>query len=119
MSNETATTRGLVLATLVIALGACAAQTRYAGIPVSELSDEQLVEELISAAEGLGIELNKAMHLMAVRPEPAYVLTSDSTTFAGTIGATYKAYSMPVGYGIQTFGRAIHRSGRSAIGQRT
>ena len=89
---------------LAFVLGACAAQTQFAGFSPQQLSDDQLIQEIESAAAGLGMTINKTAYLMAVRPEPAYVLTSSTTAFAGTLNATYNAYSMPVGYGRQTSG---------------
>lgn len=89
----------------IVALAGCAAQTRYKGIPVAQLTDEQLVEEIASAAEGLGVTIQRTNYLMAVRPEPAYVLTSASTAFSGTVNATYSQYSMPAGYGVATRGQ--------------
>lgn len=106
MNTQALNARLIIIAGLIISLVACAAQTRYADVPVSSLSDEQLIEELMSAAEGLGIELNRTTYLMAVRPDPAYVLTSSSTFFSGISGASYTAYSMPMGYGLQTTGTA-------------
>lgn len=52
------------------------------------------------------MEFNRTMFLMAVRPEPAYVLTSSTTSFSGSVNATVNAYSMPVGYGVATYGQA-------------
>jgi len=36
----------------------------------------------LSADKGYGIQLNRGMYLMAVRPEPAYMLTSRPPTQA-------------------------------------
>jgi hypothetical protein len=88
----------------VISLTSCVVPTTYSGVPVAELSDEQLVQELESALKGFGIETNRAMYLMAIRPEPAYVLTSSTTTFQGSMNGRYNAYSMPTGYGVTTSG---------------
>lgn len=93
----------LLLSVTLLGFG-CTAQTRYAGTPVADLTDVQLVEELVSSLEGLGIEVDRTSYLMAIRPEPAYVLTSSTTTFAGTINATYSGYAMPVGYGTHLSG---------------
>lgn len=95
--------RVLVLTGLFV-LAACAAKTRYSGTPVGELSDIQLVEEFESVLSGLGVEMDRTMYLMAIRPEPAYVLTSSTTTFSGSVRANYNSYSMPVGYGSSTYG---------------
>lgn len=60
-------------AVLSIALySSCAANTTYRGLPVSSLTDDQLLAELQSAATGFGIQFDRTMYLMAVRPEPAY-----------------------------------------------
>jgi hypothetical protein len=82
----------------------CAAKTIYSGTPATELTDEQLVEELHSTLQGLGVAVNRTQYLMAVRPEPAYVLTSSTTSFSGILNANYNSYSMPVGYGVSTSG---------------
>ena len=70
--------KSMAVTPLVLLLAACAAATTYQGIAATDLSDEQLVEELQSAAAGFGIELDRSMYLMAVRPDPAYVLTSST-----------------------------------------
>lgn len=98
--------RALPSAALALSLVGCAAKTAYQGIPVARLTDGQLVEELESAAQGLGIELDRTSYLMAVRPEPAYVLTSSTSTFRGSVNATYNAYVMPAGYGASVYGTA-------------
>jgi hypothetical protein len=82
---------------------------------VAELSDEQLVEELHSAVAGLGVELDRTMYLMALRPDPAYVLTSSTTTYRGSVSATYNAYVMPTGYGAYVSGRASGTVRGSAV----
>src|SRR5215510_15534686 len=92
----------LLTVALVASLAGCAAQTPYREIPVASLSDEQLVNELVSAVQGLGVAINYTQYLMTVRPEPAYVLTSSTTTFTGSLNAQYNAYTMPVGYGVST-----------------
>lgn len=91
-------------AAILTASGCARATTLYTGVPAAQLTDEQLVEEIVSAAEGLGMSVDRTMYLIAARPEPAYVLTSSTSTFAGTMNATYNAYSMPVGYGVSTHG---------------
>lgn len=95
-------------------LGACAAQTLYKDVPVGQLSDNQLVQELQSAAAGLGIELDRTTYLMAIRPEPAYVLTSSTTMYTGSASATYNAYVMPTGYGAYVSGTAAGSASGSA-----
>src|SRR5439155_5311152 len=84
---------------------------------VTALSDEELVAELLSAAKGYGIQLNRGMYLMAVRPEPAYVLTSSTTTFTGSVNATYNAYAMPVGYGVALSGSSSGTVSGTAVTQ--
>lgn len=106
MERRVTLARSLLLAVSTVSLAACAANTAYRGVPVTSLTDEQLVEELQSAARGFGIELNRTMYLMAVRPEPAYVLTSSATTFTGSANASYNAYVMPTGYGTSVYGRS-------------
>jgi hypothetical protein len=99
----------LRVATLGVLLAAgvsCAANTMYRGIPVATLTDEQLVQELQSAAEGYGVALNRSMYLMAIRPEPAYVLTSSTTNLVASANANYNAYVMPNGYGATVTGSA-------------
>jgi hypothetical protein len=95
--------RILLTVALVTSFAGCAAQTIYRGTPAANLSDEQLVEELVSAVQGLGVAINRTQYLMAVRPEPAYVLTSSTTTFSGALNARYNAYTMPIGYGASTY----------------
>lgn len=82
-----------------LALGGCGASTQYAGIAPEQLSDNQLIEELQSAVQGYGIAMDRTAYLIAIRPGPAYVLTSSSSAFAGSINASYNAYTMPSGYG--------------------
>lgn len=94
----------LGLGLLVSSLSSCAAHTMYRGIPVASLTDEQLVNELESAVRGFGLELDRTLYLTAVRPEPAYVLTSSETSFVGSGSATYNAYVMPMGYGTRVTG---------------
>lgn len=96
--------RILLTVALVTSFAGCAGQTIYRGTPAASLSDEQLVEELVSAVQGLGVAINRTQYLMAVRPEPAYVLTSSTTTFSGALNARYNAYTMPIGYGASTYG---------------
>ncbi len=97
-----------ILLTVIAVLGieGCAAHTPYRETPVVSLSDEQLIQELASAVQGMGIAINRAQYLMAVHPEPAYVLTSSTTTFSGTMHAQYSTYTMPIGYGTTTYGTA-------------
>lgn len=83
---------------------ACAANTKYTGVAVETLNDEQIAEELTSAVKGLGMAADRTTYLMAMRPEPAYVMTSSSSTFSGTMNASYNSYSMPRGYGVATIG---------------
>jgi hypothetical protein len=104
MMNDLKWAKITLSASLALILVACAATTAYRGIPVATLNDQQLVEELYSAAAGLGIELSRTAYLMAVRPDPAYVLTSSTTTFSGSANARYNAYVMPVGYGASVSG---------------
>jgi hypothetical protein len=102
-----------ILLSIVLLLVGCAPETIYKGIPAVELSDEQLVEELASTLQGLGMAIERTQYLIAVRPEPAYVLTSSTSTFSGILNANYSAYTMPVGYGVSTHGNAtgsIHGS---------
>lgn len=89
---------GMVFA--LAAASACAtARTPYRGIPVASMTDAQLVTELQSAAAGFGLALDKTMYLMAVKPEPAYVLTSSTTNLIGSAHGAYNAFVMPNGYG--------------------
>ena len=63
--------RPLSLAVAALILSGCAAKTIHQGVPPAQLTDEQLIEEIGSALQGLGIEYDRTMFLMAVRPEPA------------------------------------------------
>jgi hypothetical protein len=107
MRMQTELVRMFLTVALVTSFAGCAAQTKYRGISVANLSDEQLVEELVSAVQGLGMTINRTQYLMAVRPEPAYVLTSSTSTFSGVLNANYNTFSMPVGYGTSTYGNII------------
>ena len=106
MSPALRLVRAGIPVSLAWSLISCGANTLYRGVAVTGLNDEQLVAELVSAAQGLGVEVNRTMYLMAVRPEPAYVLTSSTTTFSGSANATYNAYVMPTGYGATVYGTA-------------
>ncbi len=86
------------------AMISCAAPTLHGNLQISALSDFQLIEELTSALTGVGVTTDRAAYLMAIRPEPAYVLTSSSTVFSGTVNTTFNAYAMPVGYGAAVYG---------------
>jgi len=80
-------------------------ETIYGDIPVANLSDEQLVQEIESIYIALGRKFNKAEFLMAIMPDPAYVLTSSYTTFGGTYSANMTTYTMPLGY--RTYGSGM------------
>lgn len=78
-------------------------ETIYGNIPVSNLSDEQLIQEMESIYLSLGKRFNKAEFLMAMMPDPAYVLTSSYTTFSGAYSVNMTTYAMPYGYRSGTF----------------
>lgn len=78
-------------------------ETIYGDIPVPNLSDEQLIQEMESIYISLGKRFNKAEFLMAMMPDPAYVLTSSYTTFSGTYSVNMTTYAMPQGYRLGTF----------------
>jgi hypothetical protein len=77
-------------------------ETIYGEIPVPNLSDEQLIQEMESIYLSLGQKFNKAAFLMAIMPDPAYVLTSSYTTFSGVYSVNRASYTMPRGY--RTYG---------------
>jgi hypothetical protein len=77
-------------------------ETIYGDIPVPNLSDEQLLQEMESIYLSLGQKFNKAAFLMAIMPDPAYVLTSSYTTFSGVYSVNMASYTMPRGY--RTYG---------------
>jgi hypothetical protein len=78
-------------------------ETIYGDIPVPNLSDEQLIQEMESIYLSLGQKFNKAEFLMAIMPDPAYVLTSSYTTFSGVYSVNMTTYTMPNGYGSGMF----------------
>lgn len=80
-------------------------ETIYGNIPVANLSDEQLIQEMESTYVSLGQKFNKAQFLMAIMPDPAYVLTSSYTTFSGIYSANMTTYTMPNGY--RTYGSGM------------
>lgn len=63
------------------------ATTRYGNIPASQLTDDQLVEELYSVYSQIGIVRERISFLMAIRPTPSYVLRGLTTSTA--IGSAY------------------------------
>jgi hypothetical protein len=73
-------------------------ETLYGNIPVPNLSDEQLIQEMEGIYISLGRKFNKAEFLMAIMPDPAYVLTSSYTTFSGVYSVNMTTYTMPKGY---------------------
>lgn len=73
-------------------------ETIHGNIPVPSLTDEQLIQEMESIYISLGKKFNKAQFLMAMMPEPAYVLTSSYTRYNTTV------FTMPLGYHIQGSG---------------
>ena len=73
-------------------------ETIYGDIPVPSLTDEQLIQEMESIYISLGKKFNKAAFLMAMMPDPAYVLSSSYTTFSGTYSVNMTTYTMPHGY---------------------
>jgi len=75
------------------------ASTPYKDVPVAKLTDQQLVDELAAASEGVGRQLNKAAYLMATRPDPFYVLSSSTTNYTGTADVSFSAYAVPQGRG--------------------
>jgi hypothetical protein len=95
----------IAVALVLLPLSACVT-TPYRDILVSQLTDEQLVEELTACAAGVGESINRAQYLMATKPDPAYVLSSSTTNYFGTYTTNISAYAMPVGFGYQTYGRA-------------
>jgi len=78
-------------------------ETIHGNIPVPNLSDEQLIQEMENIYLSLGKRFNKAEFLMAMMPDPAYVLTSSYTTFSGTYSVNMTTYAMPHGYRSGTF----------------
>lgn len=68
---------------LLLTLGC--ATTKYAGLQPSQLTDEQLIQELYSVYTALGIAQQKIAYLAAIKPPPSYVLRgSSSYHFSGT-----------------------------------
>jgi hypothetical protein len=73
-------------------------ETLYGDIPIANLTDEQLVREMESIYISLGRRYSRAELLMAIKPDPAYVLTSSYTTFSGSYSVNMTTYRMPYGY---------------------
>lgn len=93
----------LAQAVACIALLAACATTKHANTPVTELTDVQLVEELASVGHQLGVKVDAASYLLAIRPEPAYVLASSTSFTHGTYSGT-SVYTMPSGYSRNIYG---------------
>jgi hypothetical protein len=70
------------------------------------MTDVQLVEEFQDVCRGLGRSINAVAILIATRPQPAYVLSSSTTNFYGTIHASASVYSMPSATGRAWYGSA-------------
>ena len=80
-------------------------ETIHGNILIPNLSDEQLIQEMESIYISLGKRFNKAEFLMAMMPDPAYVLTSSYTTFSGIYSVNMTTYTMPRGY--RTYGSGM------------
>ena len=95
----------LVISFLIGFLLGCSikSETLYGNISVPNLPDEQLIQEMESIYISLGQKFNKAEFLMAIMPDPAYVLTSSYTTFSGVYSVNMTTYTMPNGYGSGMF----------------
>lgn len=79
-------------------------ETLYGNIPVPNFSDEQLIQAMESIYFSLEHKFNKAEFLMAIMPDPAYVLTSSYTTFSDIYSVNMTTYTMPSGYGTRSSG---------------
>ena len=79
----------LVFLLLVCCLSGCAItkETVHGAVPVGDLTDEQLVEEMQSISAALGTRLNKAVLLAAIMPPPSNVVTRYGNTVDQNSGA--------------------------------
>jgi hypothetical protein len=75
---------GAISANAVLLFLSAYTTTPHKDVPVSGLTDEQLVEELTACAVGIR-SINRTQYLIATRPDPAYVLSSSTTNYFGTI----------------------------------
>jgi len=73
--------------------GNAGAKTR----PFSSYTDEELVQKLQTISSKVNANVNASNLLMALRPDPAYVMTS-STNYMGSFNANVSVYTMPRGY---------------------
>jgi hypothetical protein len=87
---------GAVRAALAIALasGVACSSVRDDG-DVGSLSDRELVDALEAVSRANGATVDRVALLAALKPQPAYVLSSSTATLFGTVPASYAVYSLP------------------------
>lgn len=64
---------------------------------LGEYTDEELLSELSTVSAKLNATINASNILLALRPDPAYVMTS-SSSYRGNFSADMSVYTMPMGY---------------------
>jgi hypothetical protein len=87
------------LALLASAVVSACASTPYRDIPVQQLNDQQLADEFVACAAGVGREVDRAQLLIATKPDSLYVLSSSTTNYFGTSNAVASGYAVPTRYG--------------------
>jgi hypothetical protein len=78
--------RRLLCISGLVLLAACVT-TQYGNIPVSQLTDDQLIGDLYSVYSKLGILQQRISLLAAIRPQPSYVLRG--STISSASGSAY------------------------------
>jgi len=101
----------LLLLFVIGSLSGCAATKgkMYENIPVAHLTDEQLVQEMEKVYTSLEERYSREELLMALKPDPAYVLTSSYTAWGSAYSVNMITYTMPHGYRpyhVGSFGKA-------------
>lgn len=84
-------------AVTILLLGASSIVFAAQALDFSGTSDEVLVHRLNELGGQINARVNSSQILMALRPDPAYVITS-STSFFGHLSGTASIYTMPRGY---------------------
>ncbi len=87
---------GQVVALCVVSLWPAMAAAKKAP-DLSTSSDEALIHRLTELGRQINARVDTGQLLIALRPEPAYVMTS-STTFFGHLTGSASIYTMPYGY---------------------
>jgi len=96
------------------------ATTQYGGIAVEKLTDQQIVEELASIENQLGIESDHRNTLLAINTDPRYVVVGATTTYSGSVSGQYNKansglYGSFNGSGYTTYQYANANGGAAAV----